>query len=789
MSHAIGQSVRRMEDAPLLTGRGRFTDDINLAGQAYMAVVRSPHAHARIVAIETAAAAALPGVLAVYTVAELIADGVAGIPSQVRSPGFEFRNRDGSAMPDPPYPLLAEDVVRYVGEPVAAVIAESRSAALDGAEAVAVDYHPLAAVCEVGAALAPGAPELRDDAPGNRIFDWQIGDAEAVDAAFAGAAWTACIEVVNNRLVINYLEPRAAIGDYDTAGGRYTLHAGSQGVHGQQATLAEVLGVETDRIRVLSGDVGGGFGGKGFLYPEYVLVVWAARRLGRPVKWTGTRSEHFLADIQARDHLDGAALALDSHGRFLALRVTSMINIGAYIVPHAVFVPIFHFSRILSSVYAIRHIHARLEGAFTNTAPLHAYRGIGRAEAIYLIERLIERAARVTGIDAVTLRRRNFIAPEAMPYTTPVGVTYDSGAFAETMDKALALAGWDDVGRRREEARERGRLRGIGMACYIEDAGGPPTEFVQARVNADGTVDGYAGSQSNGQGHATSFAQVLSQRLGVPFASVRITWGDTDTVRAGVGSYASRSMQMVGSGLVEASAKIIELGRRVAGHLLAAPPEDIAYDGGVFSRKNSNASIGLFEVAAAMARGSEAGGALPDELRGELAAALTYQAKGDSFPNGCHVAEVEIDPQTGAVELVNYTAVDDFGCLVNPLLVEGQVHGAIAQGLGQAMLEHTVYDADSGQLLTGSFMDYALPRADNMPHRLITAYNPTPCLNNPLGVKGAGEGGAIGAPPAIMNAAIDALAERGVADLDMPLTPLRVWRAIQDAQAHTKARP
>ena len=783
MSYAIGQPVRRGEDAALLRGRGRFSDDINLATQAYMAVVRSPHAHARVVALELAAAAAAPGVLAVLTAADLAADGVAAIPSHVRSPGVELKNHDGSAMPDPPYPLLAEDRVRYVGEPVAVVVAETRAQAVDGAEAVAVDYHPLEAVCDARAALAPGAPVLRDDAPGNRIFDWRTGDAEAVDDAFARAAWTVPIEVVNNRLVINYLEPRAAIGEYDAATGRFTLHAGSQGVHRQQATLAEVFGVEADRIRVVSGDVGGGFGGKGFLYPEPALVVWAARRLGRPVKWTGTRSEHFLADLQARDHLDCGELALDGEGRFLALRVSSILNIGANIAPNAVYVPIFHFSRILSGAYAIPHIHTRLQGAFTNTAPLHAYRGIGRVEAIYLIERLIDKAAMVTGIDAVTLRRRNFIAPAAMPYATPTGATYDSGAFAETMDKALALAGWDGVAARRDQARGRGRLRGIGMAYYIEDAGGPPTEFVRVLINADGTVDGYAGSQSNGQGHATSFAQVLSQRLGVPFASVRITWGDTDTVADGVGSFGSRSMQMVGPGLAEASSRIIEIGRRAAAHLLDAPAEDIAYDDGVFSRENSNASIGLFEVAAAMAGAGEVGNALPENLRGELSAALTYHAKDDSFPNGCHVAEVEIDPDTGVVEVVNYTAVDDFGLLVNPLLVEGQVHGAVAQGLGQAMLEHTVYDPDSGQLLTGSFMDYALPRADHMPRRFITDTNGTPCLNNPLGVKGAGEGGTIGAPPAIMNAVIDALAIRGVTHMDMPVTPMRVWRAIRDADS------
>ena len=788
MDHAIGQPVRRMEDAPLLTGHGRFTDDINLSGQAYMAVVRSPHAHARLDALDTAAAAAAPGVLAVLSAADLAADGVAGIPCHVRTPGFEFKNRDGGAMPDPPYPLLAGDRVRYVGEPVAVVIAETRAQALDGAEAVAIDYHPLPSVCEAPAALAPGAPELREEAPGNQVFDWQTGDAEAVDAAFAHAAWSVRIEVVNNRLVINYMEPRSALGDYDADSGRYTLHAGTQGVHRQQATLAEVFGVDAKRFRVLSGDVGGGFGGKGFLYPEHALVVWAARRLGRPVKWTGTRSEHFLADLQARDHHDSGELALDEDGRILALRVSGIFNIGANIAPRAVYVSIFHFSRILSGAYAIPHIHVRLRGAFTNTAPLHAYRGIGRAEAIYLLERLIDKAAAVSGIDAVTLRRRNFIAPQAMPYATPLGVTYDSGAFAETMDKACSLAGWDDMAPRRDESRRAGRLRGIGLAYYIEDAGGPPAEFVKVTVNADGTVDACAGSQSNGQGHATSFAQVLSQRLGVPFDCVRVTWGDTDRVDAGVGSFGSRSMQLVGSGLAVAGDRIIEAGCRAASHLLDAPLADIAYEDGIFTRTNSNLSIGLFAVAAAMDGADEAGGDLPEALRGALSAALNYRAKDDSFPNGCHVAEVEIDPETGVVELVKYTAVDDFGRLVNPLLVEGQVHGAVAQGLGQAMLERTVYDPQSGQLLTGSFMDYALPRADDMPLGLITDSNRTLCLNNVLGIKGAGEGGSIGAPPAIMNAVLDALGALGVSHIDMPVTPMRVWRAIREAETAGAAR-
>ena len=777
MNFGIGQPVRRTEDARLLAGRGRFTDDIDLPGQAHMAVVRSPHAHARLRALEAAGALAMPGVLGVLTANDLAADGIGGIPALVRDPGFAFSNRDGTEMPDPPYPVLAAGKVRYAGEPVAVVVAETRAAALDAAEAVTVDYAPLAAVSEAAAALAPGAPLLRVEAPGNQAFDWETGDAAAVDSAFAGAAHVARIEVVNNRVVHSYLEPRAALAAYDVAAGRYTLYVGSQGAHRQKNTLALVLGIDAERVRVISGDVGGGFGGKGFVYPEHVLVAWAARRLGRPVKWTGTRAELFLADLQARDHVTRGALALDRDGRFLALGVDGVCNLGANVATHAVYVPIFHMSRMMSGAYAIPHIRYHITGAYTNTAPVHVYRGVGRAEAAYLIERLVDRAAAETGIDPVALRRRNFIAPEAMPYTSPMGAECDSGAYAAGMDRALALAGWDGFPARRDAARARDRLRGIGLAYYVEDAGGPPTEYVKVRVDPGGAVFGLAGSQSNGQGHATAFAQVLAERLEVPFEDVRIIWGDTDAVRAGVGSFGSRSMQMVGPGLVEASDRVIETGRAVAGHLLEVGPADIEYAGGRFIVAGTDRSVGLFEVAAAMAVD-----VLPEALRGELAADLDCRAKGDTYPNGCHVAEVEVDPETGVVALTAYTAVDDYGRRVNPMIVEGQLHGAIAQGAGQAMLERTVYDAATGQLLSGSLMDYALPRADHLPN-LATGDHETPSPNNPLGIKGAGEGGAIGAPPAVMNAVLDALAQLGVARIDMPATPERVWRAVREAGA------
>ncbi len=776
MNFAIGQPVRRTEDEALLTGRGSFSDDVTLDGQAHMAVVRSLHAHAELGVVDGAAARAMPGVLAVFSAAELGADGVGTIPSAVREPDVEFRNRDGSRMPDVSYPVLAAGKVRYVGEPVAIVVAETNAAALDAAEAVTVDYTPLPAVTEAVAALAEGAPLLRDEAPGNRIFDWEAGDAMAVEAAFNRAAHVARLDLVNNRLVTSYLEPRTAIGAYDEAAGRYTLIAGSQSVHRLKETLAVTLGVEAERIRVVSGDVGGGFGGKGFCYPEYILVAWAARRLGRPVKWTGTRSETFLVDLQSRDHVTQCALALDADGRFLALRVTSTLNLGANIAPRAVYVPLNHMSRVMAGLYAFPAISMRLHGAFTNTAPVHVYRGVGRAEAMYIIERVIDRAAAETGIDRVELRRRNLIAPGEMPYTTPMAVTYDSGDFAACLDMALEKSDWDGFAARRDAARERGLMRGVGLACYIEDAGSAPTEFSRVRVHPDGTVDGLVGSQSNGQGHGTIFAQVLAEQLGVPFEDTRIVWGDSDVVASGTGSFGSRSTQMVGSALVEASAMVIDRGRAAAAQLLQVQPSDIEYAEGRFTVAGSDRGLGLGEVAAAMA-----GEDMAEELRGELAAELEYRAKGDSFPNGCHVAEVEIDPETGVVRLANYTAVDDFGRLVNPLLVDGQVHGAVAQGVGQAMLERTVYDAETGQLLSGSFMDYTMPRADDLPD-IATATLEVPCLNNPLGVKGAGESGSIGAPPAVMNAVADALRQLGVAAIDMPVTPERVWRAIRGAK-------
>ena len=772
MNFGIGQSVQRTEDEALLVGKGNFSDDVNLDGQAFLAVVRSLHAHADLGAIDGAAARAMLGVLAVLTAADLTADGIVGIPSLVRDPSAEFLNRDGSRMPDVSYPLIAEGKVRYVGEPVAVVIAETALQARDGAESVEVDYQPLEAVTDAKAAFAEGAPQLRDNAPGNRIFDWEKGDAAAVDAAFAAAAHVTSLELVNNRLVTSYMEPRAAIGAYDEATGRYTLIAGSQGVHRHKANLSTCLGIEPDQVLAITGDVGGGFGGKGFTYPEYVLVAWAAKRLGRPVKWTGTRSDTFLVDLQSRDQVTQCELALDSDGKFLGLRVNSTCNLGANIAPRAIYVPLNHMSAVQSAVYAFPCIHMRLHGAFTNTTPVHVYRGVGRAEAIYLVERLVDRAAAETGIDRVELRRRNLISSDAMPYTTAMGTTYDSGDFAACLDKAVDQSSWSSFAPRREAATNRGRLRGIGLACYLEDAGGPPTEFSRVQVNPDGLVDGFVGSQSNGQGHATVYAQMLVDMLGVDFADVRITWGNSDKVADGVGSFGSRSTQMIGSALTRASEMVIDKGRAAAAQLLQVGAGEVGYAGGQFTVAGSDNAISLGDVARAMA-----GDDIPEEFRGELAADLLFKADGDSYPNGCHVAEVEIDPETGVIELAAYTAVDDFGRLVNPMLVDGQVHGAVVQGIGQAMYERTVHDPDTGQLLSGSFMDYTMPRADDIP-TVSTDYVEVLSRNNPIGVKGAGEGGPIGAPPAVMNAIIDALRPLGIDRMDMPVTPEVVWRAV-----------
>ncbi len=769
MASVIGQSIPRVEDARLLRGRGRFLDDMNLAGQAYAAVVRSPHAHAEILAIDTKAALAAPGVLGIFTWADLDADGVKPLPAMTRDPRYEIRNRDGTRMPEPAHWPLAKARVRHTGDPVAFVVAESHAQAQDAAALVTVRYEPLPSVSDVDDALAPDAPLLWDEAPGNTCFEWEVGDRKAKDAAFARAGHVTRLTLDNNRLICVFMEPRGALAAVDPTSGAITLHGSGQGAHRFRETLSYCLGVAPETVRVLMGDVGGGFGPRGFFYPENLLVTWAARRLKRPVKWTGDRQESFLTDVQARGHRMQCELALDRDHRFLGLSVSSNWNMGAYVTARGIMATILHMGPIITGAYRFDAVHFELRGVFTNAAPAYAYRGIGRAEASHALERLIDTAADELGIDRIELQRKNIVPIAAMPYRSPAGAHYDSGEFEVAMDKALALADWRGFAARRAEAAKRGRLRGIGACVFVENAGGAPSEFAEVKVESKGSLTVFAGSGPSGQGHETVFAQVLASELDQPFERVRVVIGDTGAVKAGYGSAASRSMRKAGTAIVMGTRIMIEKGKRLAGDMLEATPADIEYRDGRFRVAGTDRSVGLYEVAAH----AEAEG---DELSG----AIDHKQEGDTYPNGTQVAEVEIDPETGEVTLVHHVMVNDVGRVINPRIMHGQLHGGIAQGIGQVLFEHAVYDRESGQLLSGSLMDYAIPRADELPS-FTTAFHEVPCAGNPLGVKGGGEGGTTGAPPAVLNAIVDALKAYGVRDIDMPATPSRIWEAIEAA--------
>jgi carbon-monoxide dehydrogenase large subunit len=778
MAIGIGASVRRREDVRLLTGQGRYTDDVNTAGQAYAAFVRSPHAHADLLAIDDAPARAIAGVLGVFTARDLIADGVGGIPTLIAERGGGIRNRDGSPFAEPTYHPLATDRVRHVGEPVAVVVATTPAAARDGADAVAVRYEARPAVVDVVAALGDGAPPLHDGVARNRVYDWECGDAHTTARAIEAAAHVTRLTLVDNRLVTCFMEPRAALAEWDAAAGRYTLHASLQSVHALATNLARILGAPADRVRCVSADVGGGFGSKIQPYPEYVALAWAARRLGRAIKWVSSRTEGFLTDAQSRDHVLTGELALDVAGRVTALRVHSTQNLGAYVATGMPMSMIFNMERMISGLYVIPAIHLTLEGAFTNTVPINVYRGVGRLECVYTVERLIERAAHETGRDPTALRRANMV--RAFPYRTATGAVYDSGDYVARLDEALALADAAGLPARRAEAQTRATLRGLGVGPYVEGTGGVPQEFAEVRVLPTGVVEVPMGSLSQGQGHETVFAQVVAERLGVPYESVRIVMGDTARVTRGIGTFASRSMLRGGNAAVEAADLVIATGKVMAAHLLEAAAADIEYRNGKFLVVGTDQSIGIFEVARAAAAGT-----LPHELGTTLGAATMHENPAFAFANGCEVCEVDVDPETGAVRIVAVTIVDDSGRSVNPMIVHGQQHGAVAQGIGQALSEHCVYDRESGQLLSGSFMDYAIPRADDLPAIAVTSRD-VPSPTNALGVKGAGEGATVGAPGAVIHAILDALAPLGVSHIDMPATPQRVWQAIQDART---ARP
>ncbi len=777
----IGASVKRREDQRLLTGEGRFADDFNGLGQAHAAFVRSPHAHADVLAIDAAPAKAVAGVLAVFTGHDLAADGVGGIPTLIAERGGNIRSRDGSPFAEPTWLALATDRVRHVGEPIAMVVATTPAQARDGAEAVVVRYAARPAVVDAVAALGDGAPQLHAVATRNRVYDWECGDAAATERAFASAAHVARLTLVDNRLITCFMEPRAALAAWDAATGRYTIHASLQSVHQLAANLARILGVARDRVRCITGDVGGGFGSKIQPYPEYVALAWAARRLGRPVKWASSRSEGFVTDAQSRDHRLTGELALDADGRITGLRVHSIQNLGAYVATGMPISIILNMERMVSGVYAIPVIHLRLEGAFTNTVPINVYRGVGRLECVYTVERLIERAARETGRDPAAFRRANMV--RAFPYRTATGAVYDSGDYVARLDEAIEHADVEGFAARCAESAKRGKLRGLGLGPYVEGTGGVPQEFAEVRVLPAGIVEVPMGSQSQGQGHETVFAQVVAERLGVPFETVSIVQGDTDRVARGVGTFASRSMVRGGSAAVVASDAVVATGKPMAAHLLEAATADIEYRDGAFRVVGTDRSIGLFEVARAAT-----GGKLPAALGTTLGAATWHENPAFAFANGCEVCELEVDPETGAVTIVAWTMVDDSGRSVNPMIVHGQQHGSVAQGIGQALIERCVYDSTTGQLLSGSLLDYAIPRADDLPSITVVSRD-VPSPTNPLGVKGAGEGGTVGAPGAVINAILDALAPLGVTHIDMPATPERVWRAIQDARNLRKGAP
>jgi carbon-monoxide dehydrogenase large subunit len=765
----------RSEDEPLLTGRGRFTDDVAVPGQVHAAFARSPVAHARLRGVDVTRAAAMPGVLAVFTGADLAAAGLGGIRPVVAFPG-----RDGRPMFQTAMPPLAVGRARYVGEPLALVVAETAAQAEDAAQAVAADLDELPAVADVERALAPGAPTLWPEVPDNVAFDWTHGDAEAVEAAFRRAAHVARVRLLDTRLAPTALEPRAAVAWWDPAAERYTLLTGTQGVAIVRTVLAEhVFRIPPERLRVLTYDVGGGFGMKSQTYAEYAALLYAARRVGRPVRWRASRLESFLGDTHGRDGVLEGELALDAAGRFLALRVRTSVGAGAYLTQYAAIFTTNNTKNCLSSVYVIPAIQIDVRLVLTNAAPLGPYRGAGRPEAIYLVERLIDVAAREMGMDRVELRRRNLIPPSALPYRTPNGPVYDSGEFEAVLDQALALADWKGFPARREASERAGRLRGIGLGCFLEVAGGILEESVELRFDDDGGIALHTGAQAMGQGHLSTFPRLVAARLGVDPRRVRLVEGDSDQVPVGTPSVASRSAMMVGSAAALACDAVIEKARRLAAHLLEAAAFDVEFRDGTFRVAGTDRAIGLLDLA----RRARSLADLPADLAGGLDTSARFVSPQMTFPNGCHVCEVEVDPETGVVRVVRYTAVDDVGTILHEPIVEGQIHGGVAQGLAQVLGEQVVYD-DRGQLLTASLMDYMLPRADDLPW-IATGHHVAPCRTNPLGVKGAGESGVAGSLPSAVNAVLDALGTRGVRHLDLPMTPARVWAALQEAAGRT----
>ncbi|MCP8938007.1 xanthine dehydrogenase family protein molybdopterin-binding subunit [Alsobacter sp. SYSU M60028] len=771
MQFGIGQPVKRQEDPILVRGEGRYTDDVSLPGQLYAAFVRSPHAHGVLKGVDAEAARAMPGVVAVYTAADLAPMNYGALKCVMG-----FANRDGSPMTKPVRLALASDKVRFVGDPVAVVVAKTALQARDAAEAVTLDIDVLPAVTRVEDAIKPGAPLLYDEAPGNRILDYHYGDAEKVAAAFAKAAHVTRLSLLNNRVVVNAMEPRAAVASYDRKSGRFTLYAPSQGVFGKRNNLADAMGVPHDKMHLVTGHVGGSFGMKGSVFPEYVCLMHAARELRKPVKWTDQRSESFVSDHHGRDMEVVAELALDKRGRFLATRFTGYGNMGAYLTAVGPMMTTLNIAKNSIGMYRTPLVEVNTVCAVTNTVPIGAYRGAGRPEGNYYMERLIDTAAAEMGIDKVELRRRNMVTPEQLPWATPAGTVYDSGDFPGLFDRALEAADWKGFTARRRDSHRRGKLRGRGIGCYLEVTAPPSNEMGGLHFEADGTVTIVTGTLDYGQGHWSAFAQVLHEKLGVPFGRVRLLQGDSDKLIAGGGTGGSKSIMASGAAIVEASELVVEKGRRVAAWVLEAGVADIEFAKGRFTIAGTDRGIDIMDLAARLNEGLD----LPPDLPKTLSVDHVFKQAPSAYPNGCHIAEVEIDPATGETEVVSYVMVNDFGTVVNPMLVEGQLHGGVVQGIGQALMEQTLFDED-GQLVTGSYMDYRLPRAADAPPVFTFESRPRPTPHNPLGAKGCGEAGCAGSLPSVMNAVVDALSGYGVRHVDMPATPLAVWTLIQEA--------
>src|SRR5499427_7785387 len=774
----IGARVVRKEDKRFITGKGRYVDDIKIVGLTYAHFVRSPHAHAKVKGIDASAALKMPGVVAVLTGKELVADKVGNLIC-----GWMIHSKDGSPMKMGAWPAMAPETVRFVGQAVAVVIAESKNLARDAAEAVVVDYEELPAVADVKAAIAPGAVQLHPEAPGNQVYDWALGDEAAVDAAFAKAANVVSMELTNNRLVPNAMEPRAAIADYNAAEEHFTLYTTSQNPHVARLVLSAFYNIAPEhKLRVIAPDVGGGFGSKIYIYPEEMVCLWASKKVGRPIKWAADRSESFLTDAHGRDHVTKAEMAFDKDNKILALRVKTHANFGAYMSLFSSSVPTYLYATLLSGQYVIPAIHAEVIGVYTNTTPVDAYRGAGRPEASYLLERMMETAARQLKVDPAELRNKNFI--RQFPYQTPVIMAYDTGDFAASLDAAKKSIDYTGFAARKAKAKSEGKLRGIGVSCYIEACGIAPSKAVgslgagvglwesaEVRVNPVGTIEVLTGSHSHGQGHETTFAQLIADRLGISIEQVSIVHGDTDKVQFGMGTYGSRSGAVGMSAINKALERVAAKAKRIAAHLMEAAETDVELTGGEFVVIGTDKKIAFANVALAAYPAHN----LPPGTEPGLKEGAFYDPQNFTFPAGTYVCEVEVDPKTGEVAIIQFTAADDFGTVINPMIVEGQVHGGLAQGIGQALLEGCRYDTDSGQLMTATFMDYAMPRARDLVSFSVST-TVTPCKTNPLGVKGCGEAGAIGSPAAVINAITNAL---GIERLDMPATAQRVWQATR----------